>query len=134
MTRINVVPVTELTDQHLMAEYRELPMIMGSAKRSNPAKYVPTTQYTLNKGHVLFFFNKKQYLLDRWFDLIGELRARGYNIDPAARHVSFDVLDKFKQTTWEPDSHALKVNRLRIAERIASKPTWYKLRGKPLSL
>lgn len=33
MTRINVVPVTELTDKHLLAEYRELPRIFGASKK-----------------------------------------------------------------------------------------------------
>jgi hypothetical protein len=31
MTRINVVPVQELTNKHLMAEYRELPRAMRRA-------------------------------------------------------------------------------------------------------
>ena len=30
MTRINVIPVEELSDQHLMAEYRELPRAIKS--------------------------------------------------------------------------------------------------------
>jgi len=30
MTRINLLPVKELSDQHLMAEYRELPRIVNA--------------------------------------------------------------------------------------------------------
>lgn len=30
MTRINVIPVSELSDQHLIAEYRELPRVLKS--------------------------------------------------------------------------------------------------------
>ena len=37
MTRINLVPVEELSNQHLMAEYRELPRIPNAIK-SNRAK------------------------------------------------------------------------------------------------
>lgn len=132
MTRINVVPVSELTDQHLMAEYRELPMVPAAARRSNPAKHKPSTQYTLNKGHVMFFFDKKQYLLDRWLELIHELYARGFNIDPATRVVHWQALDKFPQVSWTPDDHALGVNRLRIQERIAAKPHWYRHHGKSI--
>lgn len=132
MTRINVVPVSELTDQHLMAEYRELPMVPAAARRSNPNKYKPTTQYTLNKGHVMFFFNKKQYLLDRWLSLIEELYDRGYNIDPSARVVQWSALDKFQQVEWKPDSLAISINSQRIEERIAAKRSWYKYRGKPI--
>lgn len=35
MTRINLIPVEELTDQHLMAEYRELPMIVKAEDASH---------------------------------------------------------------------------------------------------
>lgn len=133
MTRINVVPVTELTDQHLMAEYRELPMVPAAARRSNPANHKPTNVYTLNKGHVMFFYNKKKYLLNRWLDLIAELYDRGFNIDPAARTVHWPALDKFPQVDWQPDAHAVSVNKQRLEERIGQKPHWYRYRGKPLT-
>ena len=32
MTRINLTLVSELADQHLMAEYRELPRIFGAVR------------------------------------------------------------------------------------------------------
>lgn len=132
MTRINTVPVTELTDQHLMAEYRELPMVPASARRSNPANHKPTDVYTLNKGHVSFFYNKKKFLLNRWLELIAELYDRGYKIDPSARIVKWPDLDKFKQVDWQPDDHALAINRQRLQERINQKPQWYRMRGKPI--
>ena len=112
-----------------MAEYRELPMVMGSAKRSSPVGYVYTDKYTLNAGHVKFFYSKKSFLLNRWLDLIAELYDRGYNIDPAARVVNWRVLDKFPQHNWEPDQSALQINRERIQERILSRLGWYKHRG-----
>ena len=130
MTRINVVPVTELTDQHLMAEYRELPMVMTSACRSSPSNYIASTRYTLNKGHVSFFYNKKQYLLNRWLDLIAELHDRGFNINPESRRVLWNELNKFPQTEWQPSDNDLKVNRERIQLRISAKPHWYRYRGK----
>lgn len=132
MTRINVIPVEELTDQHLMAEYRELPMVMASARRSSPNGYKPTTKYTLNKGHVMFFYNKRKYLLNRWLDLIAELYNRGFNIDPAARTCHWRELDKFTQVDWQPDQYAIDINHERITERINQKPEWYRYYGKPL--
>lgn len=33
MTRINLTLVSELTDQHLMAEYRELPRVFGASPK-----------------------------------------------------------------------------------------------------
>ncbi len=38
MTRINLIPVEELTDQHLMAEYRELPMIAKALEKTLKSK------------------------------------------------------------------------------------------------
>ena len=63
MTRINLVEPSELTDQHLIAEYREIFMVGGSLKRTLVSKVgyredrVPK-RYTLNTGHVYFFYNK----------------------------------------------------------------------------
>ena len=78
MTRINIVEPSELTDQHLIAEYREIFMIAGSLKRTLMSKTgydkskVPK-KYTLNKGHVYFFYNKGKYLNNRYQKLILEL-------------------------------------------------------------
>lgn len=33
MTRINLTLVSELADQHLMAEYRELPRVFGAVRK-----------------------------------------------------------------------------------------------------
>lgn len=129
MTRINVVSVIELTDQHLMAEYRELPMVFTSAKRSNASKFVPKTDYTLNKGHVSFFWDKKQYLLNRWLDIIEELHNRNYNIDPAQRRVLWNEVDKFPQVQWTPSQKDRQVNIKRLEERIVSRPGWYRYYG-----
>ena len=54
MTRINIVPVTELMDQHLIAEYREINMIPASLKRTLVSKTGLNLEnisdvYTLNK-------------------------------------------------------------------------------------
>jgi deoxyribonuclease (pyrimidine dimer) len=115
-----------------MAEYRELPMVPAAARRSKPDHYKGTNKYTLNSGHVLFFYNKKKYLLDRWLDLINELYSRGFAIDPAARVVHWNALDKFPQVDWIPDQYAIDINRARIDERINQKRHWYKYRKKPL--
>jgi deoxyribonuclease (pyrimidine dimer) len=133
MTRINVIPVEELTDQHLMAEYRELPMVMASARRSSVATFKPSTVYTLNRGHVIFFYDKKKYLMNRWLDLIAELHLRSFNIDPSQRKAHWKELDKFPQVDWAPDAHARHVNEARINEKIAMKPEWYRFYGKPLA-
>lgn len=132
MTRINVVPPSELTDQHLMAEYRELPMVMGSLRRSLKSKKglpIPKAEYTLNGGHVTFFYNKGQYLHKRYQLLIEELLERGYKLDPE-RKADFQVFIENKlYNDWVPNEKAAIINRERIAERIAQKPNWYRYKG-----
>ena len=82
MTRINIVEPSELTDQHLIAEYRELFMVAGSLRRTLKSKVgyreskVPK-RYTLNQGHVYFFYNKGKYLHKRYTELRNEMKKRG---------------------------------------------------------
>lgn len=132
MTRINVIDPTQLTDQHLMAEYRELPMVMGSLRRSLIAKNgmpEPGAEYTLNKGHVKFFYNKGGWLKRRYAALIVELIERGFQLDPA-RKADFTVFhDNALDGGWTPDQAALEINRARIRERIEAKPSWYRYHG-----
>lgn len=138
MTRINVIPVAELTDQHLMAEYRELPMVGSSLKRTLASKAgwnmskVPNN-YVLGTGHVLFFSNKRNYLLDRYSKLIRELNCRSFNIDPASRNIDWTVFDKVSQVDWQPRIQDVELNKARIKEKISLKPTWYKYYGKPIN-
>lgn len=133
MTRINTIEPLLLTDQHLMAEYRELPMVFASGRRSNPDRFNPSEHYLLNTGHVTFFFNKKEYLKERWVDLIVELYNRNYNIDPLSRNINWTTLDKFPQIEWRPNDMAQLVNLERLLERVANRPDWYRYYGKRIT-
>lgn len=137
MTRINVVDPEYLTDQHLMAEYRELPMVIGSLKRSlRSAKGVHSipSEYTLNGGHVKFFYNKGKFLKRRYAALIAELVKRGYSIDPASRTVDFTVFgNNGLDNDWQASYTALHINCERIQLRINSKKEFYRWQGKKLN-
>lgn len=136
MTRVNVVDPKVLTDQHLMAEYRELPMVMGSLRRSLASKNglpkIPM-DYTLNAGHVLFFYNKGAWLKRRYEALTTELKDRGYSLD-ISRQADFSVFTKFLMHEWEADTNAVAINSERISLRIMDKLSWYKYRGKSLTV
>lgn len=131
MTRINTVDVSTLADAHLMAEYRELPMVHGSLKRTLrsikgfDAKKV-SPQYTLNGGHVYFFYNKKEYLFERWNKLIEELKARNFDIKPEERSVDWSVFDGVDQIEWQPTEADKQLNAERINFRISQKPKLYR--------
>lgn len=135
MTRINVIDPELLTDQHLMAEYRELPMVMGSLRRSLKSKRglpkIPD-KYTLNAGHVSHFYNKGRYLHNRYRVLVEHLQKRGYTLDPN-RAADFSVfLDHGLYNDWIPDAAARQINIERINERIAAKPQWYRYYGRSI--
>ncbi len=132
MTRINLIPVEELTDQHLMAEYRELPMIARALERTLASKTGfrlerVSDKYVLGTGHIYFFFNKVSFLIKRYYILIGELRFRGFDINPETRNMYWSVFDSaHPQIDWEPSEEEIEINRARINEKIAMKPDWYK--------
>lgn len=115
MTRINVVPVSELCDKHLLAEYRELPRVFALARRCTDAP----KEYVLGKGHVKFFYDKLGYLLLRFDFLVSECRRRGFNVQYDTP-IRYDKdIDPALLNTYKPTSEALALNRARIAERIS---------------
>lgn len=141
MTRINCIPVGELTDQHLMAEYRELPMINASLKRTlmsknqTGLKTIPS-EYTLNSGHVKFFYDKGAFLLERYQQLIDELRQRNYNVDPNSRSVDWSVFCGYNHMldgTWLPSSTDQQINVKRLITRIQQKVSWYRYYSTPIN-
>ena len=136
MTRINVLPPKVLTDQHLIAEYRELPMVSASLLRSIKSKnglVLMNGNYTLNKGHVTFFYNKGKFLYNRYHLLIDEMKQRGFSPDPDRRcnfepYISNDLFHD-----WEPDLDSYAINASRLLEKVHMKPAWYKYRGQSLN-
>lgn len=113
MTRINCVPVQELSKEHLLAEYRELPRVRHAYPRKTPPN-IPST-YRMGKGHVTFFFDKGIWLEKRHSNLVDEMRRRGYKTNiPRLRlsHWKDECMNN-----WTPDENDLLINRRRIKER-----------------
>lgn len=123
MTRINVVPVTELCRQHLVAEYRELPRVFALAHKACVSGRAWSARqpsaYTLGTGHVLFFYDKLLFLAARHLELVKEMQRRGYKPTFTAC-LRLEWGDKFPATYWKgyvPTEQALIENRKRIQER-----------------
>jgi hypothetical protein len=122
MTRINVVPVEELTREHLIAEYRELPRVYELVRKRIAKGHKPTLKtpprYTLGTGHVLFFYNKLGWINERYISLCNEMRRRKYTVN----YGDVDQLCKGIPPDWFGtfivDDEALKINRDRIKERL----------------
>ena len=131
MTRINLVPPKELSDQHLVAEYREIFMVGSSLQRSIASKNWPNTlanlpaKFTLNTGHVKFFYNKGLYLDKRYHQLVHEMKQRGMEPDPA-RVFKTEQWPVELWNDWTPAEADKQIIRERIQQRIESKPGWYR--------
>ncbi len=136
MSRVNVIDPAYLADQHLLAEYLELPMVIGFLKRSLKSKSgLPkgSTKYTLNGGHIIFFYDKGAFLERRYEALKVELRNRGFKLNPS-RSPDFEIFQKNGlYNDWIPDTDALKVSQERITERILLKDWWYRYWRVPLN-
>ena len=79
--RINAgIPVKNLSDEHLRAEEAEIAMCPGFYNRVWRGKSSIPSQFTLNKGHISFFMNKKTWTLKRYKELHQECLRRGFNI------------------------------------------------------
>lgn len=130
MTRINVVPVEELTNKHLFAEYRELPRAMRRAvlatyKGRQPSDVRIAPAYILGTGHEIFFIDKCAWLYARWLQLRSELVGRGYNLGEQfqtivrgrARYIRRHGSQFYGN--YQPTADAETINRQRIQERLA---------------
>lgn len=119
MTRINCIPVEELSGPHLVAEYRELPRVFALAhKAALRGPIVQPPQYTLGKGHMLFFYTRLGYLARRHVELVQEMKRRGYkpSFDGVERSQFPEIPDAL-WNDWAPTPEAMQLNRMRIEER-----------------
>ena len=125
MTRINLINPGLLTDQHLLAEHREIKRIPNSIKnwRFN-LNWMPEN-YTLGKGHVKFFYNKILFLKERYDLLYKECLNRWFNIENYSD--SFNNINSDFMHSFKPDANNIKENIERIKEKIETNPDFYKL-------
>lgn len=121
MTRINVVPVHELSRQHLIAEYREIMRLPKNLEKSLNRKTKPFNvneippEYVLGPGHVKFFYDKFSFLKTRFRQLTVEMKRRGYKAN--FTDVTIFNMPQIYMNDYKPTRAALKINRQRIKER-----------------
>lgn len=132
MTRINVVPVEELSDQWLLAEYRELPRCIKQNINTDDAPQ----NYCLGKGHMKWAKHHTLFLISRFHKIFNELKFRGFNplFNPE------ELANFAKEITKESDKNAylifdedIDLNRSRLIERYNEKSNFYRWtnRSKP---
>jgi len=123
MTRINCVPVEELCDKHLVAEYHEITRVFGLVRKNVLAgkdlfKIPAPAEYTLGTGHVKFFYTRLAWVERRMADLALEMNRRKMKVRLDLLKGISDGLPVELFGEWEPDEKALIINRERLAERL----------------
>ena len=120
MTRINLVPVAELSDQHVFAEWRELPRMASYASKANPTSR--PSKFTLGTGHMVFFLDKASWLESRHRELTTEVLRRGYKLNNLT---PFVMSRRFGDVLYTPSQEEVEISRQRINQRLAEKPEFY---------
>lgn len=116
MTRINAgIKVENLSDQHLLAEHREIKRIPRTNFKSKPS-----SKFTLGEGHVLFFSNKHQYTFNRYKQIYAEYYGDNWN--------SLNGFD------YVPTSNDGNIVKERIIERAKTSKQIIKYYGKNITV
>ena len=142
MTRVNLVPPEELTDQHLFSEFRELKMVPKSLARSlrgaerrgvaDPVAWVLARcprEFVLGKGHVSFFYDKGTFLRRRYAAVRAELlRRASHDFNRDAQLDPDMIFDRDPRLLGEyaPTPADVQRSRDRIELRVAKRPEWYR--------
>jgi hypothetical protein len=121
MTRINVIPVEELSNEHPLGENHEITRVYNLARKAqvkvlNGSKKLPL-HYKMGTGHVMFFYNKLGFVSKRYVALNEEMRRRGYSPNPIPLEILEEGIDRRMFHDYNPTPAALEISRQRIKER-----------------
>ena len=128
-----MIPIEELTRQHLQGEYKEITRVFGLARKAQfdiiKGKRKLPQEYTMGTGHVAFFYDKLKFIADRYESLVLEmqgsfgsnephLQRRGYKPNPIPRKDLLDKIDVRLYNDYVPTQEAIAINRERINLRL----------------
>lgn len=122
MTRINAnIKPKDLIDQHLIAEYREIIRIPNYIKNNvEKAKFSLSRapkEFKLNSGHVLYFYDKIQFLHKRFIALKEEMDHRNIS-----NNISDEMFLNFPNEFYNDiESNSLINANNEVAQRIVER-------------
>jgi deoxyribonuclease (pyrimidine dimer) len=126
MVRINLINPRYLTDQHLIAEYLEIIMLISYIKKFQNNKVEIPIEYCLGKGHMLFFKDKVLYLKKRHEQIKEEMSKRGFKTN---KKIDIKKINKNLLKDYKVEEKDLNIIRKRLIEKINKKPSYYKYYG-----
>lgn len=126
MTRVNTIHVHLLTNNQLIAEYREIPRIINRVVKGKLYKEIPDS-YRMGQGHESFFGDKLKYIHVRHQQILSELAIRkelyptvfksDYIIDTTQNYKKCKVLFSELCNNWTPHASDVCTNLYRLIER-----------------
>jgi len=125
VVRVNLIEPAKLADQHLIAEYNEILMLVAFIKKHSSLENIPDA-YCLGKGHMSFFKDKLIYLKNRHDLLKLEMKKRNFKTD---KTLMINGLPEKNKQDWVPDVNGLRLIKERIKEKLNKKPEFYRYYG-----
>ena len=127
MTRINLIDPELLSNQHLLAEHREIKRIPNMILNGRGIISNLPEKYTMGKGHVRFFYNKLMFLFIRYLWIKHECMRRNFNITNYEKPF-IDAMIKYPVLAqdWVPSPEEIEISKQRIQEKLKMKPNFYK--------
>lgn len=126
MVRINLINPKNLADQHLIAEYNEILMLLGHVDKFPVIRDQPK-EYCLGKGHITFFKDKIKYLKERHELIKKEMKRRGFK---TSKTINLNKYPKEYKKDWKLRPKDKEIIKKRIIEKINLKPDYYRYKGK----
>lgn len=118
MVRINLVKPSLLSDEHLIAEFNEIQMLITINYRYLYKGVIPNN-YVLGEGHITFFRDKWDFILDRLELLFNEMVKRKFNFDWDRYGQSLmNCVVCYKLSNWKPNKEDIELNKSRLKDRI----------------
>ncbi len=128
MTRINSsIPVISLTDEHLLAEHREikrLPDNLCKALKSGSIRKIPK-EFCLGTGHVLFFLDKFKFTLKRYNQIYQECIKRGFDVTNYSSNWDNIEPDYFNDYVPTEKDRILLIERITVRIMESKKPHFH---------
>ena len=114
MTRINTgIRAKELPDKLLLADLRESKRTPNVIRQGKYNMEGQPEEFTLGTGHVKFFYDKLEYLLNRYNELRWEALYRGFNVSDftgAWEGVPGELMNDYNETNRD---RSILIERIR---------------------